>query len=116
WAPDLWGRVQHAVDASVANAQLSAADLENQRLLQHAQLAIAYYQLRAQDSAAVLLKSTVEAYEETLRLTKALAGTGIDSDEAVIEAETQLAQTTAASIDLGIARSQYEHAIALLIG
>src|SRR5271165_2338964 len=116
WTPDLWGRVRNTVRADVANAQASAADLENTRLTAQAELAVDYFQLRGQDALKQLLDSTVDAYEKSLELTKALYETGIDSDEAVAQAETQLAATRAADTNLGILRAQYEHAIALLIG
>src|SRR5208337_2330367 len=116
WTPDLWGRVRNQVRANVANAQASAADLENTRLTAQAELAVDYFQLRGQDALKQLLDSTVVAYEESLKLTKALYETGIDSDEAVAQAETQLEAARAADTHLGILRSQYEHAIALLVG
>ena len=90
WTPDLWGRVRNTVRANVANAQASAADLENTRLTAQAELAVDYFQLRGQDALKQLLDSTVVAYEQSLELTKALYETGIDSDEAVAQAETQL--------------------------
>jgi NodT family efflux transporter outer membrane factor (OMF) lipoprotein len=116
WTPDLWGRVRNQVRANVANAQASAADLENTRLTAQAELAVDYFQLRGQDALKQLLDSTVVAYEESLKLTKALYETGIDSDEAVAQAETQLEATRALDTNIGILRSQYEHAIALLVG
>ncbi|MGB2677476.1 MAG: efflux transporter outer membrane subunit [Candidatus Acidiferrum sp.] len=116
WTPDLWGRVRNTVRANVANAQASEADLENTRLTAHAELAVDYFQLRGQDALKQLLDSTVVAYEESLKLTKALYETGIDSDEAVAQAETQLEAARAQDTNLGILRSQYEHAIALLVG
>jgi len=58
----------------------------------------------------------VVAYEKSLDLTKALYETGIDSDESVAQAETQLEATRALDTNIGILRAQYEHAIALLIG
>jgi NodT family efflux transporter outer membrane factor (OMF) lipoprotein len=116
WTPDLWGRVRNTVRANVANAQASAADLENTRLTAQAELAVDYFQLRGQDALKQLLDSTVVAYEESLELTKALYETGIDSDESVAQAETQLDVTRAQDTNLGILRAQYEHAIALLVG
>ncbi len=116
WVPDLWGKVADSVRQNVANAQMSAADLENTRLLQHTDLAIYYYQLRGQDSLQILYDSTVKAYTEALKLTRVRHETGIDSDESVAQAETQLDQAKAQATQLGIARAQYEHAIALLIG
>jgi NodT family efflux transporter outer membrane factor (OMF) lipoprotein len=116
WTPDLFGRVRNTVRANVANAQASAADLENTRLTAQAELAVDYFQLRGQDALKQLLDSTVDAFEKSLDLTKALYETGIDSDEAVAQAETQLAATRAADTNLGILRSQFEHAIAMLVG
>jgi len=116
WTPDLWGRVRNQVRANVANAQASAADLENTRLTAQAELAVDYFQLRGQDALKQLLDSTVVAYEESLKLTKALYETGIDSDEAVAQAETQMETARAQDTNLGILRAQYEHAIALLVG
>jgi len=116
WTPDLWGRVRNTVRGNVANAQASAADLENTRLTAQAELAVDYFQLRGQDALKQLLDSTVVAYEQSLELTRALYETGIDSDESVAQAETQLDATRALDTNLGILRAQYEHAIALLVG
>jgi NodT family efflux transporter outer membrane factor (OMF) lipoprotein len=63
-----------------------------------------------------LLDSTVAAYQQSLDLTKSLYETGIDSDEAVAQAETQLEATQAQDAALGIQRAQFEHAIAMLTG
>ena len=116
WVPDLWGRVRNQVRANTAAAQASAADLENMRLTAQAEVAVDYYKLRGQDALKQLLDSTVIAYQESLDLTKVLYETGIDSDEAVAQAETQLETTQAADTNLGILRAQYEHAIAMLVG
>jgi NodT family efflux transporter outer membrane factor (OMF) lipoprotein len=116
WTPDLWGRVRNTVKGNVAAAQASAADLENTRLTAQAELAVDYYELRTQDKLQQLLDDTVIAYQQALDLTKALYDTGIDADEAVAQAEVQLKTAQAQATNLGIARAQYEHAIALLIG
>jgi NodT family efflux transporter outer membrane factor (OMF) lipoprotein len=75
-----------------------------------------YFEIRAQDAQKQLLDATVKAYQDSVDLTKVLYETGIDSDEDVAEAETQLDTTQAQDTDLGILRAQYEHAIALLVG
>jgi NodT family efflux transporter outer membrane factor (OMF) lipoprotein len=116
WTPDLWGRVRNTVKGDVAAAQASAADLENTRLTAQAELAVDYYELRTQDKLQQLLDETVLAYQQALDLTRALYDTGIDADEAVAQAEVQLESAQAQATNLGIARAQYEHAIALLIG
>ena len=116
WVPDLWGRVRNQVRANTSSAQASAADLESARLTAQAEIAVDYYSLRGQDDLKQLLDSTVIAYQESLDLTKVLYETGIDSDESVAQAETQLETTQAQDTNLGILRSQFEHAISMLVG
>ncbi len=116
WEPDLWGRVQNSVKANVFAAQASAADLENVRLSENAELAIDYYELRAQDSLKQLFDATVAAYQDSLELNKSLYKSGLGADEAVAQAEAQLRAAQAQDANLGILRAQYKHAIAVLTG
>ncbi len=116
WEPDFWGRVRSTVRANVYAAQASAADLENVRLSEQAELAVDYYELRAQDSLKQILDSTVVAYQETLDLNQSQYRAGLTNDEAVAQAEAQLRAAQAQDTDLGVLRAQYEHAIAVLIG
>ena len=116
WQPDLFGRVRNSVRSAVAGAQVSAADLENVRLSVQAELAVDYFSLRGQDSLQHLLLRSVGDFQESLSLTKVLYETGISSDEAVAQAETQLETTQAQATAVGIVRSQFEHAIATLTG
>ncbi len=113
---DLWGKIRNQVKANVYAAQASAADLQNVRLTAQAEVAVDYFQIRAQDGQKQLLDQTVKAYQESLDLTRALYQTGIDSDESVAQAETQLDTAKAQDTNLGILRAQYEHAIAVLVG
>ena len=116
WQPDLWGRVRNTVNANTAAAQASAADLENVRLTAQAEVAVDYFEIRAQDSLVRLFDETVAAYQDSLDLTRIQLNAGIASDEAVAQAETQLEATQAQESNLDILRAQYEHAIALLVG
>jgi len=116
WQPDLWGRIRNTVKSSAATAQASAADLENTRLTAQAELASDYFQLRGQDALIRLYDQTVVAYSDDLTLTKSLYKTGIDSQQDVVQAETQLETTEAEDTNLRILRAQLEHAVAVLIG
>lgn len=116
WEPDFWGRIRNSVKANTYAAQASAADLENIRLGVQAELAVDYYELRAQDSLKKLFDSTVAVYQEDLDLTRSQYKAGLRSDEAVAQAEAQLKVAQAQDTNLGILRAQYEHAIAVLIG
>ena len=116
WTPDLWGRVRNLVKGNIAAAQASAADLANAQLTAEAELAVDYFQLRSQDQLLALANATVKAYSESLNYNRAQFETGIGSDEAVAQAQVQLQTTQAQATNLGIARAQYEHAMAVLVG
>jgi len=113
---DLWGSIRRTVRQSAETAQASAAQLENARLTFHAELALDYFQLRGTDSAKDLLDTTVKSYQQFLELTQNRQKSGIASGADVAQAQTQLDSARAQLIDLDVARSQFEHAIAILIG
>ena len=116
WEIDVWGQIRRTVEANQANAQASAANLENARLSFQAALAQDYFQLRELDAQKQLLSATVTAFEKSLELTKDLFAQGVDSDVDIQQAETQLKSTEAQLINVGVQRAQLEHAIAVLIG
>ena len=116
WVPDFWGKIHNTFLSNAAAAQASAADLENVRLTAQAEVAVNYFEIRAQDTLRQLFDQTVAAYQDSLELTQLQFNAGIASDEAVAQAETQLESTQAQDTNLGIARAQFEHAIALLLG
>ncbi len=116
WEPDLWGKVSRSVSAQRAGEAAAAADLANARLSQQALLAQTYFQLRTSDALQKLLDDTVKSYGESLKLTQNQYAQGVAARADVIQAQTQLQSAQAASIDNGVARAQYEHAIATLIG
>jgi len=116
WEPDFWGRIRNSVRVNYYGAQASAADLENVRLSVAAELAVDYYELRAQDSLKQILDTTVDAYKTNLDLTRCQYKAGVGSDETVAQAEAQLEAVQAQDSDVETLRDQYEHAIAVLIG
>ena len=116
WVPDFWGKIRNTFLQNATAAQASAADLENVRLTAQAEVAVNYFEMRAQDSLKQLFDETVAAYRDSLDLTQLQFNAGIASDEAVAQAETQLEATQAQDTDLGIARAQFEHAMAMLLG
>ncbi len=113
---DLWGRVRRTVEASRSEAQATAADLANVSLSLHAELASDYFQLRGLDAQKQLLDSTVQSYEKALQLTESRYHGGLASAVDVAQAQTILETTRAQSVDVGVQRAAFEHAIAVLIG
>lgn len=116
WEPDLFGKIRSSIRENANAAQVSAANLENERLSEQSSLAQYYFELHGQDSLQELYNNTIRAYTESLRLTRTLFRTGIDSEEDVAQAETNLREAEANAVSVGITRAQYEHAIALLLG
>jgi NodT family efflux transporter outer membrane factor (OMF) lipoprotein len=113
---DIWGSIRRSVRASAASAQASFAQLENARLSYQAALAQAYFELHGTDGERELLETTVKSYQDYLKLTQDRFKSGVASGADVAQAETQLDTARVQLVDLGVARAQYEHAIAVLIG
>lgn len=116
WAPDLWGRVRRSVEASTANAQASEATLANATLSEQIALASAVIELRFTDANVHLLQKTVDAYKEFLRVVANQGQAGTVPPSNVLSARVQLRNAEASLIALGVARAQYVHAIAVLVG
>ncbi len=116
WEPDIWGKVRRTVESNRASAQASAADLAALCLSTQATLAQDYFALRVADAQKRLLDSTVFIYRKFLDLTEQRHEQGIASQSDVAVAQTQLSSAQAQLLDAGVARSQYEHAVATLIG
>jgi NodT family efflux transporter outer membrane factor (OMF) lipoprotein len=116
WEPDLFGKVRNTVRQAQYAAQVGAADLENERLTEQASLAEYFFEIRGQDQLQKIYDDTVTADQKAYDLTRALYETGIDDQISVVEAEATLRSAQAGATNVGVARAQYEHAIAVLLG
>jgi NodT family efflux transporter outer membrane factor (OMF) lipoprotein len=116
WEPDLWGQVRRTVEQARAQAQASAADLANVELSLRAELAADYFQVRGLDVQKQLLENTLASDADALQLARVRFQGGVANAVDVAQAETQYRTVKAQAIDTGVARAQFEHAIATLIG
>jgi NodT family efflux transporter outer membrane factor (OMF) lipoprotein len=124
WDLDVWGKIRRQIESNTAAAQVSAADLDNAKLSAQAQLATAYFNLRAADSLYDLLKRTVVQDKETLRVTRDKVNAGCCSGPGLATvspadlalASAQVENAEAQALNVGVQRAQFEHAIAILIG
>lgn len=113
---DLFGRISQGVDAARLDAEGREALLQSTRLAVQAEVAQTYLQLRALDDERALMRKTVDAYRDTLRLSqrREQAGDIAELDVARIQAELSATESDALALDRQ--RSQMEHALAVLVG
>jgi multidrug efflux system outer membrane protein len=113
---DLFGQRRRTIEAAQANYQVSAADLENVRLVLTAELAADYFTVRQLDSEIGILNRTVQALDKGLQLVKSRHAGGIASGLDVAQEETLLNTTRTQANLLLQQRKQFEDAIAVLVG
>jgi NodT family efflux transporter outer membrane factor (OMF) lipoprotein len=116
WEPDLWGKVRNTIREEQYSAQLSAADLENERLTEQASLAVFYFEIRGQDALEVLYAELVKADAKALEIARSSHEVGVGDQIVIEQDEIVLQNAQSAWTNLGVARAQFEHAIAMLIG
>ncbi|HEX4652055.1 MAG TPA: efflux transporter outer membrane subunit [Granulicella sp.] len=113
---DLWGRTRRTINEAKEEAQATAADLQTALLSLQAELAMDYFEARADDAQAKLLDDTVKNYEEAYRITNNRFVGGVAPESDVDQAKTQLQSARVQESDITIQRAEYEHAIAVLLG
>jgi NodT family efflux transporter outer membrane factor (OMF) lipoprotein len=113
---NVWGRVSRNVEAYREQAQATAADLAVVNLSMHATLAVDYFAARTLDAEEKLLHDTVAQYQQAYQLNEDRYQGGLGSEVEVEQAKTILQTTRAQLVDVGVARAQYEHAVAVLMG
>jgi NodT family efflux transporter outer membrane factor (OMF) lipoprotein len=116
WQLDIWGQARRNIEGNVASAQSSAAAVASARLAAQASLASTYFELRAQDSLQKILDDTVVDEQRSLEITQNRYSFGVAAKADVVTAQTQLLSSQAQQVNAAIARAQFEHAIAVLIG
>ena len=113
---DLFGRLAAATDAATLDAQSREALLQSTRLLVQASVAQTYLALRAVDAERALVRETVLAYRDTLRLTERRYQAGDVAELDVARVNTEVAATESEALALDRTRAELEHALAVLIG
>ena len=116
WELDLWGNLRWARDKSMA--QFVQA-VENRRALQMtlvAQVAQAYFELVALDNELAIVKQTLRAREESVRLARLRFNGGLTSETAYQQAQVELARTATLVPDLERAIALKENDINFLAG
>jgi NodT family efflux transporter outer membrane factor (OMF) lipoprotein len=116
WDIDVWGRIRRSVEASVATAQASAADISAARLAAQAQLAADYFQLRVADLQTQSYTAAVADFQMALTIAQNRLQVGIATMADVYTAQTQVDNAEAQLFNFQLVRDRMEHAIAALVG
>jgi multidrug efflux system outer membrane protein len=113
---DLWGKVRRSFEAARADAQATRAAYETVLLSVTAEVARAYFLLRALDAELDALRKTVELRRQAEELVGRRVEAGLSSqlDQRRVVAEVKTAE--AESLDVARQRAQLEHALAVLCG
>lgn len=116
YEPDLFGRVDSVIAGARATAEQSMADFENIRLVLTADLATAYFNLRAVDVELDVLARAINLQRRSLALATTRRELGVASGLDVAQPQA-LIDSTLTQVDvLRRQRAQFEHAIATLTG
>jgi multidrug efflux system outer membrane protein len=113
---DVWGRVRRSYESSRATARAAAADEAVVRLTVQAQVASSYYTLRSLDAQDQVLRETIDAYREQVRILSVQLENGLVGAIAVHQAHATLDTASAQLLDVRRARADVEHALAILCG
>lgn len=116
WEIDLWGRIRRSTESDRASMQASEAALAGARLAAQAELAIDYFELRAQDQLQIILDDIVAAEKQSLKITENRYRVGVAAKADVVSARTQLLSSQAQQVNAPLQRAILEHAIAVLVG
>jgi NodT family efflux transporter outer membrane factor (OMF) lipoprotein len=113
---DVFGRVRRTIEGARANAEQSAIDLENVRLLITADLASAYFSLRAIDVELDVLTRSIALQRRALQLVTDRHDLGAASGLEVAQQQALLDSTLTQVDLLRRQRGGFENAIATLTG
>jgi multidrug efflux system outer membrane protein len=116
YEPDLFGRLAKASQAATLDAQSREALVQSTRLLVQSDVAQAYFGLRALDAERALVRQTVVAYRDTLRLTERRYAAGDVAELDLARVQTEVAATESQALALDRRRAELEHALAVLVG
>jgi NodT family efflux transporter outer membrane factor (OMF) lipoprotein len=116
WEIDVFGAVRSGVAASEADALVAQASLRDVRVSIAAEVALAYIQLRGQQSQLAIAQKNLTSQSETLQITDWRAQAGLITSLDVEQARAATAQTAAQipALTAGIAKTR--HSLAVLTG
>ena len=116
WELDIWGKLRWGNQAALADYLGSVAGQRALRITLIAQVAQAYFELTALDQEYAIVKQTLAARQEGVRLARLRFEGGLTSETSLRQAQVELARTQTLIPDLEKNIRMKENQIALLAG
>ena len=116
WEPDIFGGKRSALNATEAEAQAAQATLADVQVSVAAEVALAYIQLRGQQTQLMIARNNLASQNETLQITAWRAQAGLITSLEVEQARTASEQTGAQIPTLEASIAKTRHALAVLTG
>ena len=116
WEVDLWGRLRWTDQAALSDYLASVEGQRALRLSLVAEVAQAYFELIALDQELAIVKQTLQARQEGVRIAKLRFEGGLTSETSFKQAQLELARTRTLPPDLEKQIRVKENQIALLAG
>ena len=116
WELDVWGNLRWAKDASIAEYLQSVEAQRALRMTIVAEVAQAYYELVALDNELSIVRQTLKAREESVRLARLRFEGGLTSETNYQQAKLEVARTATLVPDLERKIALKENEIAFLAG
>ncbi|HEX3397149.1 MAG TPA: efflux transporter outer membrane subunit [Steroidobacteraceae bacterium] len=113
---DLFGRVRREVEGARASAQQAEADFENTRLVLMATLVSEYFSLREIDAEIGVVRRSLGLQQDALKFVSSRHDLGFATGLDLAQQQALLDSSATQLELLQNQRSQFEHAIATLIG
>jgi outer membrane protein, multidrug efflux system len=116
WEPGFFGKLTKTRNAARLDAESREAALQSARLVVQSDVAQAYFELRALDAERDIVRQTVAAYADTLRLTERRYQAGDVAELDLARVQAEVAATNSQALALDRERALHEHALAVLLG
>jgi outer membrane protein, multidrug efflux system len=113
---DLFGRLAKEASAATLDAQSREALLQSAHLIVQTDVAQAYFNIRLLDAERAVMRDTVNAHSETLRVTERRFTLGSVAELDVVRLRVDVASAQAEALALDRRRAELEHALAVLLG
>ena len=116
WELDLFGRIQRQIEASEAQEDAAAADLQQLQVSLIAELVDAYGQLRGAQLREQIALANLKTQQDSRSITETLRDAGVGNELDVVRADARLAAVEATVPQLQAQQQRSRNRIATLLG